>query len=318
MMPASLPSSALTIRVGFPPWRESIHAHDLPQGIRSSLHPRPATPPPMASISGCRMIDEADDPLRQILHIGPADGQGRLVALLGRLEGRPAAPRRPFRLPETEESFPDGLPWPPGSDGSAPWRRHTAPSSPCGRRAQGSPSVSSTMCPTSPAKPMPRYRRPSRTSPPPMPVPRVITTRLRQPRPTPCQYSPKAAQSASFPRCTGTSRYWAKGLAQIHLPHRQVAHIQDLSALYGAGNAHAHAFDCAGGNTAFPDGRQRQIGQTADKHLLALKFALRFPNYGQEVAFRIHQPGLEVGSTDINAYIHDSIFLPHPHACRCA
>ena len=109
-----------------------------------------------------------------------------------------------------------------------------------------------------------------------------------------------------------------KGLAQIHLPHRQVAHIQDLSALYSAGNPHAHTFDCTGGNSAFPDGRQRQISQTADKYLLALKFALRFPNYGQEVAFLIHQPSFEVGSTDINAYIHDSIFLPHPHACRCA
>ena len=57
------------------------------------------------------------------------------------------------------------------------------------------------MWPTSmPPPAQPVYSFPPATMPPPMPVPRVMTTAGSQPLAAPAQYSPMAAQLASLPR----------------------------------------------------------------------------------------------------------------------
>ena len=73
-------------------------------------------------------------------------------------------------------------------------------------QVQRRPPKCVTMCPTSPAMPQPVWSFPSRMSPAPMPVPRVTRRKFRMPRPAPRRASPTAAQSASLPSRTGTSR----------------------------------------------------------------------------------------------------------------
>ena len=73
-------------------------------------------------------------------------------------------------------------------------------------QAHPGPEGSMVMCPTSPAKPSsPDQSLPSRTIPPPNPVPRVIITIEFEPLPAPARYSPRAAQEASFSIKTGVS-----------------------------------------------------------------------------------------------------------------
>ena len=60
------------------------------------------------------------------------------------------------------------------------------------------------MCPNSPAMPCaPVSKCPSTRMPPPTPVPTVITIEFFSPEAAPSQYSPSAAQFASFPTYTG-------------------------------------------------------------------------------------------------------------------
>ena len=66
------------------------------------------------------------------------------------------------------------------------------------------PPGTTCMCPNSPATPnRPRTSAPSNSSPPPMPVPSVMTARCDSPRPAPNRHSAHAAALASLSTITG-------------------------------------------------------------------------------------------------------------------
>ncbi len=83
------------------------------------------------------------------------------------------------------------------------------------------PPGSTCMCPNSPARPyLPRSTYPSRTTAPPMPVPRVSITMWSSPRPAPKRHSAQAAALASFSTITGNrsrslSACWSGSLRQL-------------------------------------------------------------------------------------------------------
>src|SRR4051794_13410404 len=64
-----------------------------------------------------------------------------------------------------------------------------------------SPPIRTTMCPISPATPRPVHGRPSRTMPPPTPVPQKTPRTERYGRPAPSSNSASVATWTSLPRC---------------------------------------------------------------------------------------------------------------------
>ena len=69
---------------------------------------------------------------------------------------------------------------------------------------QGGPSMSTTMCPSSPPAPIqPRWSRPPSTIPPPIPVPSVSITTSPEPSPAPKRASASTAQLPSLSTTTG-------------------------------------------------------------------------------------------------------------------
>lgn len=205
MTPASLPSSARRMRVARPPWREK---HSAPTRRRQGLQQQMLRRPGHTSAEGHRLrpedVDETGRALRQLLHIGAADGKGRLVPRLCRQKGRPGRPTPPASSARRQRALSG---W---AAMAASVRRISAVAEaycsqqPLRPQGQGSPPAWSTMCPASLEDSPPR-RRPSRMIPAPRPVPRVSTTKSRRPRPAPWKYSPTAAQSASLPSSTGRS-----------------------------------------------------------------------------------------------------------------
>ncbi len=100
--------------------------------------------------------------------------------------------------------------------------------------SQRMPSGTTCMWPNSPAMPKrPRMTRPSRTMPPPMPVPRLTMTRWLSPRPAPKRYSAHTAALASLSTKIGRSHAPAEGGPQRLVAPGQVRGEDDGGAVGG-------------------------------------------------------------------------------------
>ena len=165
--------------------------HGPPEGP-SSCSPAAATPPPTTTRSGHRTVTRLAIPTARRPATASTAAEARsspAAAAANTAWGLGRPPRRQMAAPAAKASTQPRLPQP-----------------------QGGPSGSMTWWPSSPARPWgPKRRRPSTTTPPPTPVPRVRQITVEQPAAAPMRLSARVKERASLMSATGTPRRPASG-----------------------------------------------------------------------------------------------------------